>query len=180
MTPHSCGQTCGKKKSPHCNHSPCALNCHPGSCQPCNSNVTIMCHCGKEDKFIPCQYSMKYKYACTKVCNKLLNCKSHHCQKMCHEGECEPCRINQEVPCFCGNTLSVKLCGAEPEECKGTCNKVLECGHHKCESTCHSGACGPCPLDPEITSTCPCGSNLVESLIKKARTSCTDPLPVCD
>ena len=35
------------------------------------------------------------------------------------------------------------------------CNKVLSCGHHRCERLCHADNCGDCPRTGE--RKCPCG-----------------------
>ena len=34
----------------------------------------------------------------------------------------------------CSNTTNVPSCGS-------TCDKVLECGRHRCEELCHAGMC---------------------------------------
>lgn len=35
------------------------------------------------------------------------------------------------------------------------CDKVLSCGHHRCERLCHADNCGDCPRMGE--RKCPCG-----------------------
>ncbi|GHJ84018.1 hypothetical protein NliqN6_0420 [Naganishia liquefaciens] len=39
--PHSCGQSCSRKRN-YCDH-PCPLPCHPGPCPPCNISLVIPC-----------------------------------------------------------------------------------------------------------------------------------------
>lgn len=41
--------------------------------------------------------------------------------------------------------------------CNGVCDKLLNCGNHKCKKICHSGPCDECSLMPEKIKKCPCG-----------------------
>ena len=60
--------------------------------------------------------------------------------------------------------------------CESPCQRQLSCEveDHLCPKTCHSGACPPCPLSPQVVKTCPCGQTSVTD-----RTSCRDPIPTC-
>lgn len=66
--------------------------------------------------------------------------------------------------------------------CGVTCDKLLSCGHHKCQEICHLGTCPPCSFSPSQLSTCPCGKTPLAQIELKTGTSrklCTDPVPTC-
>lgn len=56
----------------------------------------------------------------------------------------------------------------------------LTCKNHKCEASCHSGACKDCPLLPTNVQFCPCGKVPVTQLSEEERNTCLDPIPTCD
>lgn len=59
--------------------------------------------------------------------------------------------------------------------------RVLACGNHLCEQTCHLGNCAECPLLPDQMKTCPCQKvDIKELLAEEKRTSCLDSVPTCD
>jgi NF-X1-type zinc finger protein NFXL1 len=77
--PHSCNQVCEKNKL--CGHK-CLTICHPGPCPPCPKMVMSSCFCSKSQ---PVSRRCANKlWSCNKVCNKLLPCKQHLCEKICH------------------------------------------------------------------------------------------------
>lgn len=91
--------------------------------------------------------------------------------------------------CYCGKESRKVICTKENSSvkyfsCGNVCEKLLECGHHKCSSVCHSGACEPCTLAVEAIKTCPCGQTSISELVvthqATSRKSCKDPVPVCD
>ena len=60
---------------------------------------------------------------------------------------------------------------------------MLPCGNHACQSLCHQGPCPDCPMLPSKLLLCPCGKSKMKELLLKnkiIRTSCLDPVPVCD
>lgn len=181
--PHSCGEMCGRlREGTTCPH-PCTLVCHPGPCPPCPSmGSPIKCHCGKSEVVLRCGEGSN-GVSCGKICGRQLSCGKHFCEEICHPGACKECAVTVEVTCYCGKETKLKSCkevntnGGE-FSCGNVCDKVLDCGNHRCKSVCHSGACVPCQLKPEILTRCPCGKSLVADICPERRL-CTDPVPTC-
>lgn len=42
------------------------------------------------------------------------------------------------------------------------------------------GECKNCELLPEVVKFCPCGKTEISKLNAAERTSCTDPIPICE
>ncbi|KAI8606394.1 hypothetical protein EDD21DRAFT_298207 [Dissophora ornata] len=198
FTPHSCGDLCGRSRD--CPH-PCNIPCHPGPCPPCGGLGPIQsCHCGSESFQLRCvdtDFTFQTGKSCNQVCGELLGCCKHSCTSTCHPGLCPPCEETEEQRCYCGKHERKAPCGdGEPRitikdggkftgfyECKEICHRPLTCGHHECTKTCHplNGEPGQCSARPEVVKTCPCGAKTIEVLLMgKHRTSCTDPIPVCE
>jgi hypothetical protein len=136
LEPHSCGLKCEKKKGGLCIH-PCSEPCHSGVCPPCEILVPqVQCFCGKEEKERVC--GELNKRTCGQACNKLLNCKIHRCDKICHEGDCPSCPVLVEASCHCGKNTESRKCGEE-YSCGMTCNRQLNCEVHRCTNICHEG-----------------------------------------
>ena len=189
ITPHSCGDTCGRKTKPdptrkyNCPHK-CLLRCHPGSCPPCELSVSRECGCGKTQITAKCLAS-DIEVACNKPCGKQLSCGQHFCERICHSDPCSECEVKKVQICFCGSEKKEVECNLETAlidtfSCGKTCGKPLKCGNHKCEQTCHFGACDECPLTPQSVTHCPCGKTELKDLTKQKRRSCLDPIPTCD
>ena len=73
---------------------------------------------------------------CLELCNKLLDCGKHRCQKNCHFGQCNPCEKIFEMKCFCGKKSREAVSCIDLESgfsCEQTCSKPYECGSHKCD-----------------------------------------------
>lgn len=88
LEPHTCDQVCGKKRGDDCPH-PCPKKCHKGACPPCNQLTGARpCFCGKTSVNKPCSDKNR---SCGQICEKMLNCKKHFCDLICHEGECKAC-----------------------------------------------------------------------------------------
>ncbi|XP_066597251.1 protein shuttle craft [Prorops nasuta] len=176
-TAHSCGEICGRSRAKNnCTHK-CTLLCHPGSCPECIAMVTKYCGCHKSSQALKC--STVTLLLCEETCGKILNCGKHSCEKKCHHGECEPCDKKFEQECYCNQNKRQVACEADVTvsySCKSICNKVLDCGNHKCKRLCHSEPCEPCSLVPEKITTCCCG----QTLLTEKRESCLDPILTCD
>ncbi|XP_034950797.1 protein shuttle craft-like [Chelonus insularis] len=177
---HSCGEVCGRKRRARekniCVHK-CTLLCHPGSCPLCIAIVTRYCGCERTSQNLKC--STDTQLLCDAVCEKLLNCGIHKCERQCHHDNCGPCTKTIHQECFCGKHNRDVACLPNTPSmytCEDTCNKLLECGNHYCKEKCHPGACGTCSLKPEIVTHCPCG----QTLLTIKRESCLDPIPTCD
>lgn len=130
VLPHSCGEYCERKKHETCSHGRCELLCHPGSCPPCSIQVAVQCHCGQEEQRVPCQLAARTKFACENKCGKLLNCLIHECERDCHEGPCDPCKVQVTSPCFCGQEERQAACGSKRQACGRVCNRTLDCSKH--------------------------------------------------
>ena len=173
ITPHSCGEPCGRKKC-NCPH-PCVLRCHPGPCPRCKLSAQPKpCPCGATTYVYPCGTSDPL-LTCKNTCAKPLACGTHVCQQLCHYGPCPECPVLHEVECKCRKNHKPLPCGSKYWECDQPCGKTLRCGVHKCGVVCHTGECPPCDTDPSIITTCPCGNTPLTT----KRTTCMDPIPTC-
>lgn len=174
---HSCGEVCGRIEG--CPHA-CTLLCHPGPCPPCQANVKRECGCGRTTKIMQC--CLKESIECDAICSKLLSCELHTCSEKCHTGKCPPCAEKVDQKCHCTKQQRQVACTRDSHDkhnysCGKICGRDLSCGDHKCKDCCHSGECKPCKLSPEMVTSCPCGKMPV---VKSQRTSCLDPIPVCE
>ncbi|GJV41574.1 NF-X1-type zinc finger protein NFXL1 [Tanacetum coccineum] len=203
LTPHSCGEPCGKAldkdlaanasydddEGDHCRHR-CVVQCHPGPCPPCKAFAPPkMCPCGKKTITIRCSdQSQKSLLTCGQRCGKPLNCQRHCCYKTCHVGPCDSCDVEINASCFCKKKMDeVVVCGDVAVKghvnvvkdglfsCNSECGKTLGCGNHVCKETCHPGVCGDCELLPGRITSCYCG----KSSLEEERKSCLDPIPTC-
>ncbi|CAB5373546.1 unnamed protein product [Rhizophagus irregularis] len=199
LTPHSCGNVCGKKRD--CPHN-CTLLCHPGPCPPCSAMAPIQhCYCGRETFQLRCiDANYGIGKSCGETCGQLLSCGKHYCEKECHDGACPRCNINEMQKCYCGKTerkaecgdgIPIRCCEEFNNEsnvwtglfsCNNSCDRLLECGHHSCKKECHpvTGEPEPCLLDPSRVKTCPCGAESIVTLLGHERLSCTEEIPLCD
>jgi len=188
ITPHSCGDICSKKRAPNCPHL-CNALCHPGPCKPCPlpSNKTLYCPCGKLSYTLRCGEIESKPKLCPSICGKLLKCGKHYCKEKCHHDECPPCQERNELECFCGKNKEYRPCGSGIElktndgiitkfKCEQICNKLLECGNHRCTFKCHSGSCSGCPRKITSPQMCACGKQKFDNY---KRSSCLDKLPTC-
>ena len=195
LTPHSCGEPCGKplerelgageSEEDICPHN-CVLQCHPGPCPPCKAFAPPrLCPCGKKTITTRCS-DRKSVLTCGQRCDKLLECERHRCERTCHVGSCDPCQVSVDASCFCKKKMEVVLCGdmsvkgeVKTEEglfsCNSTCGNKLSCGNHACCEVCHPGSCGECDLMPSRVNTCYCG----KTSLQEERQSCLDPIPTC-
>jgi hypothetical protein len=178
LPPHSCGDTCMKKRAAHCTH-PCPLQCHPGQCPPCTSMAPItQCHCGKTKYQILCRENFDVK-SCGQKCDKMLNCGEHRCDEVCHAGNCAPCEVRVEKECYCKKETKQVLCGSRGYSCEKECAKTLKCGNHTCKAVCHEAECAECERVPRVVTNCPCGKVPLEEISSKKRETCMDPIPSC-
>ncbi|TGO36137.1 hypothetical protein BHYA_0134g00080 [Botrytis hyacinthi] len=209
LPPHSCGQSCSKKRIGHCPH-PCDLMCHAGPCPPCaHMGPSLPCFCGKETVSRRC-LDTKYEsgWACGQICDDVLPCGEHNCERSCHEGLCGSCEVLIESTCYCGKVEKTLPCSERDEEresqaptstldgenlatrtwigsfdCGSECRRPFDCGKpdHYCETKCHPQDLLPahCPLSPDVVTTCPCGKTPIPTLLETPRTDCTQHIPHC-
>ncbi|BFU18993.1 NF-X1-type Zn finger domain containing protein [Entamoeba histolytica] len=130
-----CPEICGKKLP--CGHI-CHSKCHFGPCK-CTEKIQKRCRCGKEIIEVPCGY--EGEVTCENVCNDLLNCKVHRCDKKC---------------CLAHGKINSDL-----HQCFNYCGKELPCGH-KCMQICHGNKkCPPCSHMMLTPLTCRCGKTKI-------------------
>lgn len=184
LTPHSCGQICGRKRpNADCPHS-CNSICHPGRCNPCPLTSKKSCFCGKITREVKCSVDVE---SCNQICARPLNCGQHYCMKTCHSGRCGLCEEILIISCHCGTKQVQKRCDEINKtdrkgfSCDKICGKLLDCGKHRCNEKCHPGpSCPGCKLLSQNIKTCPCGSTQIKKSFLVERKSCTDPIPTCD
>ncbi|XP_024943770.1 protein shuttle craft isoform X2 [Cephus cinctus] len=174
---HSCGDVCGRMRAnTNCVHK-CTLLCHPGPCPLCIAMVTKYCGCGRTSQTLKC--STATLLHCEATCGKLLNCEKHTCEKKCHHGSCEKCDKTIHQECFCGKHNREVTCDVDIPStytCENICEKLLDCGNHKCKALCHPGPCESCSLKPEAVTHCCCG----QTPSTEQRKSCLDEIPTCE
>ncbi|XP_033841815.1 transcriptional repressor NF-X1 [Periophthalmus magnuspinnatus] len=174
-----CDSVCGSLLN--CGKHNCAQVCHTGACEPCQIQVDQVCYCGVGTRKVLCGtdkdgFDGTGHFSCQNVCSKMLDCKVHRCQQVCHRGQCQSCPLSpsQVKSCPCGQTPLNKLlefgyserrsCTDPIPSCGKTCNKPLACGSndtiHLCEKLCHEGSCGPCSLTSSVR--CRCGAKFKE------------------
>ncbi|CDZ97760.1 Transcription factor NF-X1, contains NFX-type Zn2-binding and R3H domains [Phaffia rhodozyma] len=188
FTPHSCAQSCSRKKM-GCDH-PCPLSCHPGPCPPCSVSMMLPCGSHQTSLMVRCSHRAAKDEipSCGEVCKRQLGCGNaeHVCLEPCHAGPCAPCPILEEQTCFCSRSTRSAPCGSSssttipcssPDKtwlgsysCLLTCFQEYDCGIHQCSLPCHphpssqvdsrTGTEDPnlCPFSPKIIWSCPCGA----------------------
>lgn len=140
LTPHSCGQVCGKRRGHGCPH-PCEAVCHPGPCNPCSAMGPVRyCGCGRTSYRNRCGQSdggNASQSSCGEVCGKPLSCgiKAHRCTKVCHAGPCGPCERLVVQHCYCGRKAEPRLCTGIGGAGRAASSKYLRVGD--------SGGAGP-------------------------------------
>ncbi|XP_046396084.1 protein shuttle craft-like [Ischnura elegans] len=165
-----CGDVCGKLLN--CGLHNCSALCHEGPCADCEVMVKQVCHCGKNERSVLCVASTAgiEFYECGSKCERLLDCKNHKCEVLCHPSECSPCALmpKRVTRCPCGKVALGDIEGAVERQscldpvptCGKTCEKVMDCGqpgkNHICKELCHEGPCPPCTLTTLVK--CRCGN----------------------
>ncbi|XP_051138149.1 NF-X1-type zinc finger protein NFXL2 [Andrographis paniculata] len=167
ILPHSCGEICGRSLQHNCGHF-CLLLCHPGPCPACPKLVRTRCFCGKLEDVRRCGFK---DFSCNEVCKKPLECGTHRCSDICHDGLCPPCRKKGVYRCQCRKVEIERECCDRVFRCENACNKMLDCGRHTCARGCHEGECGSCPLQGK--RACPCGKKLYDGV------ACDVSVPLC-
>lgn len=179
---HSCGEVCSRVLP--CSHT-CTSKCHPGPCTKCNSSTSIRCNCGKDSKALSCKVvnDSNRKYFCGAVCGRTLSCGKHACSKICHDEPCGKCKAVVFSYCFCGKYKRRIHCS--PNNVRYSCGESREfkfkCGKHSCVEKCDEIAhkeTDPCPFDPSVLKTCPCGKRSLSDLIPETSMR-KDGQPVC-
>lgn len=96
------------------------------------------------------QIPVEAAHFCVETCGKLLSCGKHHCNAICHPGNCSPCIESQfeDLVCNCGKTIlhAPYRCGTKLPPCEFECIRKTECGHPNEPHYCHPDdiPCPPC------------------------------------
>ncbi|KAJ1944092.1 FKBP12-associated protein, partial [Linderina macrospora] len=141
-----CHHPCTRVRA--CGHvSLMAHECHGDdvACPPCPVLVASQCMCGaREMKNIPCHRSAAA--SCGAICNRLLPCGGHRCQRSCHR---------PDEPCLRGG-----------QACRQACGKPRKTCGHSCALACHSPAmCDESlPCEASVLVTCQCGRKSLKEL----------------
>ncbi|ORX66191.1 hypothetical protein DL89DRAFT_295686 [Linderina pennispora] len=179
--PHSCGRLCGKSRGKRCPHR-CPLPCHPGPCPPCTEMAPEQsCYCGRLVYQPKCGSSYDPELnvkSCGNICDEMLGCGKHRCDKPCHPGLCPPCPRDEQQMCYCGSHTRTAKCGAGrvqttfvsgmdgPQTGFYSCGNSTSADGHAMRSPTPAAAMptADCPLDPTVVSTCHCGATLASDL----------------
>ncbi|XP_061440006.1 NF-X1-type zinc finger protein NFXL1 isoform X1 [Rhineura floridana] len=148
----SCQLPCGRKLP--CGQHNCEKPCHAGDCQPCPRVSKQSCVCGRQAAERLCASPL---WHCDQVCGKTLPCGYHACEQICHGGPCGECPRSGKRCCPCGKSKFSLPCTEDVPTCGDSCDKVLDCGIHKCSQRCHRGPCEICRQ--EVEKQCRCGKH---------------------
>ncbi|MED6167441.1 NF-X1-type zinc finger protein nfxl1 [Stylosanthes scabra] len=136
-----------------------------------SKEIRYVCFCGK--RVDPPSDLYLTPHSCGEPCGKPLEREvvfnggskedlcPHVCVLQCHPGPCPPCKAfapprlcpceKKTITTRCSDRQSVLTCGQR-------CEKLLECGRHRCERICHVGACDPCEV--LINASCFCNKKV--------------------
>ncbi|KAJ2520476.1 FKBP12-associated protein [Coemansia sp. RSA 2049] len=168
--PHQCTLVCGRLL--RCKMHQCAELCHRGPCPPCRNTSfdELSCACGRTRLLPPiacgtalpsCHYPCQRTRACGHI-----NLTAHECHP--DDAPCPPCPVLVTVRCMCGGKemKSVPCHRSSAASCGGICNKLLPCGGHRCQRSCHRPD-EPCLRDQACRQAC-----------GKPRKTCGHPCPL--
>lgn len=133
--------------------------------------IRYFCFCGKRPD--PPSDLYLTPHSCGEPCGKPLEREvlvtggskedlcPHICVLQCHPGPCPPCKAfapprlcpcgKKKITTRCSDRQSVLTCGQH-------CDKLLECGRHRCQRICHVGPCDPCQV--LINASCFCSKKV--------------------
>ena len=139
---HVCTLVCGKPL--RCRKHNCDEPCHRGHCPPCLESAfeEVSCHCGAAVLYPPVACGTALP-DCIERCVRPQPC-DHPAAHSCHgDGTpCPPCPQLVNKMCVGGHAIVNNVrCHTREVLCGQVCNKLLECGHHRCPANCHSGPC---------------------------------------
>ncbi|KAM8715561.1 hypothetical protein ACLKA7_002588 [Drosophila subpalustris] len=141
-----------------------------------------LCFCGKLKN--PPLTRTELAHSCGELCCRVEGC-SHACTLLCHPGPCPPCQANVSRSCGCGRTNKLMQCAMkQPLQCEAVCDKLLNCGEHRCQQTCHAGKCEPCGEQVQQNCHCskqqrdvPCTRESQDRRSYSCKECCGKPLP---
>lgn len=121
--------------------------------------IRYLCFCGKRQE--PPSDLYLTPHSCGEPCGKPLekdfsgsgggkeDLCPHFCVLQCHPGPCPPCKAFAPPQlCPCGKKTITTRCFDRKSflTCGQQCEKLLDCGRHRCEQVCHVGQCDACPV----------------------------------
>ncbi|KAF8137091.1 hypothetical protein EV363DRAFT_1428042 [Boletus edulis] len=165
---HECDHPCGRVLQ--CGNHRCERRDHKGLCGVCPRGVfeELVCPCGRTvlEPPISCGTRLRCVYPCARPPPA---CGHPHVPHVCHEGvvvagadmadeglglqeeqgevggACPPCPFLTEKVCACGKKRVGNVrCSQERVSCGTACGKLMGCGFHHCERSCHADSCGTC------------------------------------
>ena len=178
----SCEKICNLPLS--CGNHFCKQPCHQGPCNQCSTDVHIQsCPCGNKklaellEK--PRESCLDPIPTCNNTCGKLLHCKQHFCQEICHTGQCKDCTKETVTACRCGlKQVTMKCLELRPSEssgitakeplCTTLCDVKRACGKHRCNTVC-------CPMKQIGPDAHPCPftcDKLLSCKLHKCKANC--------
>ncbi|KAG9092665.1 FKBP12-associated protein [Ceratobasidium sp. UAMH 11750] len=171
---HVCDLVCNKRLA--CGNHNCMLPDHRGPCPRClqSSFEDLICPCNRTiiEPPIPCGTRINCAYPCAQPPPPCGHPRTPHtCHAADEDSSCPPCPHLTNRTCDCGkSTVRNVRCSQERVSCGAACGKLLDCGYHACDRTCHTGECGsceqvcgkprkecghPCPIGCHAPSACP-------------------------
>ncbi|XP_010540682.1 PREDICTED: NF-X1-type zinc finger protein NFXL1-like [Tarenaya hassleriana] len=151
-----------------------------------SKEISYRCFCGKRKD--PPADPYLTPHSCGEPCGKLLEkefagtetSKEYHCPHVCvlqcHPGPCPPCKAFAPPRyCPCGKKIITTRCSERRSvsTCGQPCDKLLGCGRHRCERTCHVGPCDPCQVLVNASCFCKkkaevviCGDMSIKGVVK--------------
>lgn len=140
-----------------------------------SKEIRYVCFCGK--RIDPPSDLYLTPHSCGEPCGKPLEREvlvaggskddlcPHVCVLQCHPGPCPPCRsFAPPRLCPCGKKTITTRCSDRQSvlTCGQRCDRLLECGRHRCQRICHVGPCDPCQV--LINASCFC-SKMTEVIL---------------
>ena len=128
-----------------------------------SNSIRYFCFCGKTPD-PPSDFYLT-PHSCGEPCGKPLQKTGdlcpHVCVLQCHPGPCPPCKAFAPPRlCPCGKITITTRCSDDQSliTCGQQCQKLLQCGRHRCHQICHLGPCDPCRVP--VDASCFCRKNL--------------------
>ena len=141
---HICVRECGRPLK--CGNHDCTQLCHKGSCDSCREAVfdDLSCNCGRTVARAPLPCGSRPP-KCNFPCQRPTGCGHQQVPHNCHldSEECPKCPFLTEKRCLCSKkVLKNQPCWRSDGLCGIVCGKMLKCGSHTCQKTCHKdGEC---------------------------------------
>lgn len=140
---HICHIKCNRKLN--CGIHRCDFPCHGNTpCAPCAIVVRepLICPCGKQRLEPPFVCGQAKLPLCFEPCSIKRAC-GHEANHPCHPTShaCVPCNVLVDKMCMGGHKEMTVPCQMKDICCGQRCGKMLPCGLHTCQKTCHNGPC---------------------------------------